>query len=298
MMIQKFGLTGSTGFLGRQILEELKRNQVATIGRQHTDDYFFDLANSKSRKNSIRVNCLVHCAGLAHFYPQNKKEKSYFDSINFQGTKRLFESLDLTSLNRIILISTVAVYGKEHGNQLDEDTLTTPTSAYGLSKLKAENFLKNMSKLHGFDLLILRLPLLAGEGAPGNLGRMIKAIRKRRYLSINGGRAKRSIVLAQDVAKFVVSNKEISGVYNLTDDRDITFGEIESLTSKYYSTGMILNIPKWLGWILGTIGDILWIFPFNSTQFKLMTRDLTFSCKKIKEASDWNPNRVRDNFFL
>lgn len=292
------GLTGSTGFLGKEILKSLKIDQVITIGRSEDCDFYFDLGENKKSEKMLNVECLVHCAGLAHYYPVTLEEKNLFDIVNFQGTKRLFESINLNLLKRFVFISTVAVYGCERGSKIDEKTDTCPMTPYGRSKLKTENYLSDMSSMYGFELLIVRLPLLAGKNAPGNLGRMIKSIQTGRYMSINGGKAKRSIVLASDVASFVVSNRKLTGIYNLTDDRDITFKELEVKIANYYSIRYIPNLPYYVGKLLGLIGDFIPYVPFNSMQFKLMTQDLTFSCDKAKIEGHWRPKGVLDNFFL
>ena len=74
---------------------------------------------------------------------------------------------------------------------------------YADSKIQAEELLREWGKLNNVNMLILRLPLLVGENPPGNLGSMIRAIKKGYYFRIGDGSARRSMVLAEDIAEVV-----------------------------------------------------------------------------------------------
>lgn len=50
---------------------------------------------------------------------------------------------------------------------------------------------------------IIRPSLIAGPNPPGNLGAMINGIRSGKYMSIAGGKARKSVLLVQDIATLV-----------------------------------------------------------------------------------------------
>jgi len=102
-------------------------------------------------------------------------------------------------------------------------------SPYAISKIKAEEFLKEWGEKWGVQILILRLPLVAGINPPGNLGRMIKAIHKGTYFSIGGGQAKKSMVLAEDIAQLLKDLPVKRGMYNLTDVTQPSLRQLEEL---------------------------------------------------------------------
>jgi len=142
-------------------------------------------------------------------------------------------------------------------------------------------------------LTILRLPLLVGENPPGNLGSMIKAIEKGYYFNIGGGKSKKSMVLANDVAAFIPKVASIGGIYNLTDGYHPNFYELSTLICKNRNKKIPLNIPSIIANLLGYIGDVIGkSMPLNTVKLKKITTDLTFDDSKAREIAGWNPNPV------
>ena len=74
----------------------------------------------------------------------------------------------------------------------------------------------------------MRLPLVVGSNPPGNLGKMINGIKRGTYFSIGGGKARKCMVLAEDVAKLITECPDVSGIYNLTDGKNPCFKELDS----------------------------------------------------------------------
>src|SRR5690606_7779589 len=145
-----------------------------------------------------------------------------------RGTEHLLAALERQARlpEAFVLVSTVAVYGREAGEGLTEATPREAEDPYGLSKRQAEDAVQAWGARHGVRVGIVRLPLVAGTGAPGNLGAMVQAIRRGRYLGIGDGSARRSVVLAADVARVLPAVAERGGTYNLTDGRHPSFAEI------------------------------------------------------------------------
>jgi nucleoside-diphosphate-sugar epimerase len=148
-------------------------------------------------------------------------------------------------------------------------------------------------KKHNVVCTILRLPLLVGENPPGNLGAMIKAIDKGYYFNIGGGKAKKSMVLAEDVAAFVPKVAIIGGIYNLTDGVHPDFYELSVAISKNKNKKAPYNLPLFIAKTIGFVGDVLGDkAPINSLKLKKITSDLTFDDTKAREIAGWNPHRV------
>ena len=104
---------------------------------------------------------------------------------------------------------------------------------YADSKRKAEEFLLEWSKANQVKLTILRPSLIAGKNPPGNLGDLIKAIERGIYFNIGGGKAKKSIVWAEDFANIVnLATQNNGGIYNVADTEQPTFGKIAEIISR------------------------------------------------------------------
>ncbi|GAK38231.1 UDP-glucose 4-epimerase [Bacteroides graminisolvens DSM 19988 = JCM 15093] len=230
--MEKLLFTGGTGFLGRNIKSLLDKTYgVTTIGIMDADMIKANFVSGVPELPEY-YDVVLHAAGKAHIYPKTEAERQAFYDVNLIGTIHLCDALEKVGVPKaFIFISTLNVYGDEPGNMnTEDDRLLVGSSPYADSKIKAEKYLTEWCAKNGVILGILRPSLLAGKGAPGNLGAMINGIKTGAYLSIAGGKAKKSVLMVDDIAHLVplVANK--GGVYNVCDDHNPSFGELELLS--------------------------------------------------------------------
>lgn len=289
----KIILTGASGFLGEIIHQRLSSFNIITVGRSTGSDIPCDLA--KAIPVLPGADLIIHSAGKAHVVPRTEAEKQEFFEVNVKGTQNLLSGLEqATSLPKsFVFISSVAVYGREEGLNLNEYTPLLAEDPYGLSKINAEKVIIDWCKKNNVICTILRLPLLVGSNAPGNLGVMVKSIQKGLYLNIAGGKAKKSMVLADDVARIIPKAAEIGGIFNLTDRYHPSFFELSSAIASQYGKQKPLSLPKWIVSMIATVGNALGPkFPINTKKLKKITNDLTFNDDKAYEILDWTPTPV------
>ncbi len=284
-------LTGSTGFLGGYILGHFREISldVVTVGRSEGNDFRCDLSvDVPILEESLALDLVIHNAGLAHKVPKTEAESKAFFDVNVGGTKNLLEAL--TSLKNkpkcFVLISTVAVYGLDQGEGIDETAELQGSSPYAKSKIEAEKLVQNWCSNEDVNCVILRLPLVVGENAPGNLGAMEKAIRKGYYFRLGSGNARRSMVNAVDVAKLLPSLVDKQGIYNLTDGKHPSYREFDVLLARKYGKS-IRSIPKYFGKILAKIGDFIPGFPLNTYRLNKLEESFKVSDLKARKELGW-----------
>ena len=290
--------TGASGFLGKNVCPLLNDNyEVTTIGLAATDNYLVDLTREVPQlKCSYKI--VVHAAGKAHSIPKTAEEKQLFFDVNLQGTKNLCAALENSGIPKaFIFISTVAVYGCDFGDNITEEHPLNGTTPYALSKREAEKYLEEWCALHNVMLSIIRPSLIAGPNPPGNLGAMIKGIKTGRYLSIGGGRARKSVLMVQDIANLVPLLIEKGGIYNVCDTDQPNFRELERLICKQLNKNLPLSVPYWLAKCLAKVGDALGEkAPINTLKLRKITGSLTFSNEKAIKELGWKPMSVLENF--
>ncbi|MBB6502414.1 NAD-dependent epimerase/dehydratase family protein [Pedobacter cryoconitis] len=288
-------LTGASGFLGKAILSYYPK-EVISLGRSGQKDIICDI--SKQIPELPIVDIVVHAAGKAHFLPKTEIERQMFFDVNVNGTKNLLKGLANNEVKpkSFIFISSVSVYGKECGSNINEETSLEAKDAYGLSKIEAENLIQKWCIENNVICTILRLPLIVGPNPPGNLGAMIKGIKRGYYLNIAGGKAKKSMVLDTDVADIIPFSAKIGGIYNLTDGYHPSFVELSEVISAKFGKRKAFNIPRWFIYPIAKIGDLLGAnFPINSSKLNKITADLTFDDKAARQKLNWNPRLVLKN---
>lgn len=296
--MEKLLFTGGTGFLGRNIKPILdKKYDVTTIGIMDADmikaNFVTDIPELPERYDIV-----LHAAGKAHIYPKTEAERQAFYDVNLTGTKHLCEALENIGVPKaFIFISTLNVYGDEPGNMnTEDDRPLVGSSPYADSKIKVEQYLTEWCKKNNVTLGILRPSLLAGKRAPGNLGAMIHGIKTGAYLSIAGGKAKKSVLMVDDIAHLVPLVAEKGGVYNVCDDHNPSFGELEATIAIQLGKRPPISIPYWMAKCLALIGDVFSFFPINSQRLdKIVTSD-TWSNEKAKRELGWQPMDVLENY--
>jgi nucleoside-diphosphate-sugar epimerase len=291
-------LTGFAGFVGRNILPFLKKSyNVFTLGRKSAD-ILLDIS-SDIPKMFQGFDVILHLAGKAHAIPQSGKDAQEFYAVNYQGTKNLCAGLEKAKLPQsFIYISTVAVYGCEHGELITEDYPLNAETPYGKSKKQAEEYLLEWCFKRNVSLTILRPSLLAGKNPPGNLGAMIEGIAKGRYASIAGGKTQKSIAMVDDIGRLIPYCENSSGIFNLCDSYNPTFRELERVIARQLNKPLPVNIPLWSAKGLAKTGDFFNLNFINTVKLGKITQSLTFSNEKIKNELKFVPSDVLTNFLI
>ena len=290
--------TGASGFLGKNTLSRFRNifESVTTLGHLQEDDLTVDLAR-EIPSLPCRYDIVLHAAGKAHVVPRTPQEEQLFYDINYQGTVNLCSALEKAGVpESLIFISTVAVYGLDCGNLIDESCPLNGTIPYAKSKIMAERYLTDWCADRHVVLTILRPSLLAGKNPPGNLGDMVKGIQKGFYVNIAGGKVKKSILMAEDIVHLVTLAKDKGGVYNVCDSEQPSFGDLSKLIARQLGKPNPVSIPYWMAKALARVGDLAGKrFPINSTRLSKLTQSLTFSNHKAIKELDWHPMSVMDN---
>ena len=294
----KLLFTGASGFLGRNIYQLLEKTYVIkTVGLTSQDDYKIDIARNIPVFTEV-FDVVLHAAGKAHSIPKTGEEKQLFFDVNLQGTKNLCTALENSGIPKaFIFISTVAVYGCDSGENITEEYPLNGTTPYALSKIKAEKYLEEWCAMHNVKLSILRPSLIAGPNPPGNLGAMIHGIENGKYLSIAGGKARKSVLMVQDIANLLPMLIEKGGIYNVCDSYQPSFRELEMVICKQLNKKLPLSIPYWFAKSMAVLGDCFGEnTPINSLKLRKITNSLTFSNEKAVRELGWKPMNVLKNF--
>ena len=300
MIRKELLFTGASGFLGHNILPILNKSFIVhTVGLTDEDHIKINLAKEVPTINT-HYEIVLHAAGKAHTVPKNDAEKQVFYDVNYQGTVNLCKALEKAGVPKaLVFISSVAVYGCEFGEGITEDHPLEGDSPYAKSKIMAEEFLTEWCSQHNVILGILRPSLLAGRSAPGNLGAMVSGIQKGFYMNIAGGKVKKSVLMAEDIARLLPLLAEKGGVYNVCDSYQPTFGELSALVAKQLGKRKPISIPYWMAWCIAKAGDLLGPkAPINSYKLDKMTKSLTFSNERARRELGWEPMDVLTNYII
>jgi len=138
-------VTGSEGFTGRYLVEELKRTgyEVIGLGSHASEDSSYiqaDLTDAEALRTALakaQPDVVIHLAALAFV---GHGDPNAFYRVNLMGTRNLLEAIAASGKipESVLLASSANVYGNQAGGELDEHTLPAPANDYAVSKLAME----------------------------------------------------------------------------------------------------------------------------------------------------------------
>ena len=302
---ERWLVTGASGFVGAALARRLEASsdRVWRLSRTAAGPRAIacDLSSGQAGDwaATLEVDAVCHAAGLAHLVPRNAAERDRFFAVNEHGTRRLLRALERAPRlpASFVLVSTVAVYGREHGEEIDERTSRDAREPYGLSKRLAEDAAVEWCERHGVRWSIVRLPLVVGPGAPGNLRAMVEGLRRGAYVGIGPGAARRSVVAVDDVADVLPRLAEKGGAFHLTDGRHPSVREIEEGLTAALGKRPPRRLPLGLARPLAAAGTLFESvsrkrFPFTRRTLSKMTSTLTFCDAKARRELAWSPEDV------
>lgn len=199
-------ITGARGFIGRRLAHSLARIErpCRLLARQSEGGDDIYVADLKDKSGLIAacsgIASVFHCAGHAHaFTSLSDEDAEQHWQVNFEGTRNLAEVAGQAGVQRFVFLSSVKVMAEPGDVCADEDFPGQPTTAYGQSKLAAEEAVVEAGRKYGMHVVNLRLAMVYGSGGRGNLERMGRLVRKGWFPPLPETGNHRSLVHVDDV---------------------------------------------------------------------------------------------------
>jgi nucleoside-diphosphate-sugar epimerase len=242
-------VTGASGAIGPRVVRAFwqKGYQVRTFSIDaspsgmfppNTDIIVGDITDQVAVRSAVRdMDAVVHMAGLLHINNPLPELREKFEYVNISGTANLVDSAIREGARRIVLFSTIAVYGSIDGQTYNEKSSVRPETCYAKAKLDAEKIILNARRDSGEPIgVVLRLGAVYGSRVKGNYKRMVEALAHNRFIPVGDGLNKRTLVYDEDVAVATILAMEhpvaAGRVYNVTDGNCHTLNEIISAICK------------------------------------------------------------------
>ena len=173
----KILVTGGAGYLGSVLVPKLlaRGHQVRVL-----DVGYFGIGHLRSLLMPVEIiqedirwlvsepefcqkvlddcDCIIHLAAISND-PSAELNPKLAEEVNFQATKILAETAKAYGI-RFLFASTCSVYGEAQGEMCENDN-TNPLTVYAVSKVKAEQALKELADAH-WSPVILRNGTLFG----------------------------------------------------------------------------------------------------------------------------------------
>jgi nucleoside-diphosphate-sugar epimerase len=310
--MKKILITGASGFIGQSLIKPLLNMNKIVCGTVRSTSLFPSNAETKyvdvgdvnhetKWKEILNdIDCIIHCAGKAHIMETKKEDKqSIYHSVNVDGTKQLAKQAAEAKVKRLIFLSSIKVNGEytANNNDTDKDFLSkkifmqsdkpNPENPYAVSKLEAEKTLWEISSRTGLEVVVVRLPLVYGYGAKGNLERLIKIVKSGIPLPLSLVKNQRSMIGMDNLVDLLIrciEHPEASGkIFLASDGEDLSTPELikliaSSMRKKANLFPFPISMLKFLGSVFG-----------RSEEINRLVGSLQVDIEYTKKILSWTP---------
>lgn len=248
----RVAVTGGTGFLGRHVVRDLVqrghsvRMLVRSEGPADVERVTGDLRNAPHLERLCDgMDVLVHMALEAG---------GQFEG-SVVGTERLLSAMARTTCKRLVLVSSMSVYDWSRcGGTITEDSPVEEAphlyerDAYAVAKVWQERVAREMTREHGWQLVVLRPGFIWGPGRTGLAGLGLKLGPV--FLNVAPD-ARLPMTHVENCARLVVlavESPQVAGqTFNAVDDYPITSRQFLRLT---HPDAHVVSVPYGMARIL------------------------------------------------
>jgi nucleoside-diphosphate-sugar epimerase len=298
-MKRKVIVTGSSGFIGRQLTQHLQQQGYDVVGL----DKVFDESQSSEASvecdimnrerliklfTEIKPHAVVHLAARTDL--DEKENISGYD-VNVDGVQNLIDAVKAAqTVERVLFTSSQLVCKVGYVPKSDDDYL--PTTLYGKSKARGEQIVRT-SDLNGLTWCILRPTTIWGEGMSPHYQRLLYALRRGRYFHVGAGPLTKSYGYIGNAIyqyeKFLdcIPEKIDRRTFYIADYAPLSLREWTTSLAKMLGGRSIVTLPKSVSIILAMIGDVLNCigmkrFPFNSFRLNNILTEYQFDMSETE----------------
>ncbi len=209
-------VTGATGAVGPAVVRacqdagySVRTYSIDTLAGEAlppgVDARLGDICDARAVRSAVAgADVVLHLAALLHQFENVEALEHQYDRVNVGGTENVLQAALAEGVRRVMLLSTIAVYGPSNGLLLAEHAPPRPDTAYSRSKLAAERAVLSASSGGRPIGTVLRSAAVYGPRLKGNYRRLALAIARRRFVPVGACQNRRTVVHERDLARAAV----------------------------------------------------------------------------------------------
>ena len=295
-------VTGATGFIGNVLCQRLVADGYTVRYAVRSSDHPATALFSEMERCLIGeigpdtdwskalagIDTIVHLAARVHQMKDHAADPlSEFRYVNVAGTDRLAQMAVKAGVKRFVFASSVKVHGEERDIRYRESDPLLPQDNYGISKMEAEQVLRQIEAESSLRVTIIRSPLVYGPGVKANFLSMMKVIASGVPLPLASVANKRSMIYVGnlvDAISLCVRHPTAAGrSYLVSDGDDVSTPElIRRVSSALNRPARLYPFPTAF---LRLIGRLLG----KSPAIERLTGTLQVDISNIRTELGWRP---------
>jgi len=227
-------VTGATGAVGPRVVQALSAvgYQVRTLSLDqppkgqwpgNVETRIGDVTDADAVQAAVQgADAVIHMAALLHIVNPLPSLRARYEQINVGGTECVLRESIRAGVRRVVLFSTIAVYGDSRGQILSEDSPANPVSFYARTKRAAEELVLQARGASGQYLgAVLRMGAIYGSKIKGNYRKLLQSLASGWFVPLGDGSNRRTLVYDKDAAQAAVLAMQheaaAGGLFNVSD---------------------------------------------------------------------------------
>lgn len=292
-------VTGASGFIGNNLISKSKKQRlefVVTSTKKKAIGSPELLLHPKPEfeANWIKIlngcDYVVHLAARVHVAQDTSANPlAEYQRVNTEGTLSLARQAAAVGVRRFIYLSTIGVNGNSTDSRkpFTPNDLPFPHDSYSISKFEAEVGIRDIAKLTGMEVVIIRSPLVYGANAPGNFGKLTRVVAKGLPLPLASIDNRRSFVGIDNLIDFIVTCLEHPSAANETffvsDGEDLSTTDlIKRMARAMNRPARLLPVPTF---VLKAVAAMLG----RRGMAQRLCGSLQVDISKSRQLLGWNP---------
>jgi len=252
-------VTGANGFLGRQCVSQLGQDANINIRAAVRNKDLVDSSNvvevgsidaeTQWGQALLGIDAVVHTAARVHVMNESVLDPIVeFRKVNVDGTIVLLREAIKAGVKRFIFISSIKVNGEfTSGMPFCHTDKPKPADAYAKSKYEAEQAIIEIVKGTDIELIIIRPPLIYGQGMAGNLKNLTNLIDKGIPLPLGSIKNKRDLVSIYNLVDLIrhclIRDVERQQVFLASDNSSVSTSDLIRYLSSNQRGAFLLPVP-------------------------------------------------------
>jgi nucleoside-diphosphate-sugar epimerase len=200
------------------------------------------------------VDAVIHLAARVHVMKDTAPDPlAEFRRVNVHGTLNLTRQAAAAGVKRFVFVSSVKVNGESTlaGQAFTEADAPNPQDAYGVSKLEAEQGLREIAAQAGMEVVVIRPPLVYGPGVKANFAALMRAVRRGWPLPLGAVHNQRSLVALDNLVDFIVTctthPQAANQTFLVSDAHDLSIPQlVRGLARAAGVPARLLPVPVWV----------------------------------------------------
>lgn len=233
----KIIITGASGFVGKNLTRLFEKSGVQVL----------PLSVRKKDWQLSSASAVIHLAGIEKDTGTTSNYEEYFQ-VNSYLTERVFQAFLKSDVQDFIFVSSIKAAADSSDKVVTEAEIPKPITAYGKSKLLAEELICKYDLPANKRLIIIRPSLIHGPDDVGNLKLLYKIAEKGIPYPLGGFTNQRSYLSVDNLSfillEMVKKPDFKSGIYNVADDETLSTNKLIELMYKTLGKKpRLINLP-------------------------------------------------------